>query len=95
MANIMGVGEAKKRFSQLMSQVVYDGQRFIIQRRGKPMVALVKAEDIARMEEITPPRQGLLAAVGAWDEFENLDTIVEEIYRAREEAQERQIMLEG
>ena len=48
MANIMGVGEAKKRFSQLMSQVVYDGQRFIIQRRGKPMVALVKAEDIAR-----------------------------------------------
>ena len=47
------------------------------------------------MEEITPPRQGLLAAVGAWDEFENLDTIVEEIYRAREEAQERQIMLEG
>ncbi len=51
MSTSVGVGEAKRRLSELMSRVVYLGERFVIERRGKPMVALVSAEDLARLEQ--------------------------------------------
>ena len=36
MANILGVGEAKRRFSELMSRVAYRQERFIIERQEPP-----------------------------------------------------------
>ena len=33
-----------------MSRVAYNNERFLIERRGKPMAALVSAEDVARLE---------------------------------------------
>lgn len=95
MASVLGVGEAKKRLSELMSRVVYKGERFVIQRRGRPMVALVSAEDLARLEEEPAAPKGLLAAVGAWADFEELDRVVQEIYRQRRRARDREVALQG
>lgn len=95
MSNVFGVGETKKRLSELMSRVAYRGERFIIQRRGKPMAALVSAEDLERLQQEPVAPQGLLAAVGAWADFEDLDQVVEDIYRQRERAQDRAVALEG
>ncbi|MDQ3765757.1 MAG: type II toxin-antitoxin system prevent-host-death family antitoxin [Actinomycetota bacterium] len=39
----LGVTEAKKRFSELISRVAA-GERFVILRRGKPAVAIVPAD---------------------------------------------------
>ena len=72
MANVVGVGEAKRRLSEIMSRVLYKGERFIIQRRGKPMAALVSAEDLDRLEHLPLAPKGLLAAVAAWADFEEL-----------------------
>ena len=94
MASILGVGEAKKRFSELMSRVAYKRERFLIERRGKPMVALVSAEDLEHLEREPVAPKGLLAAVGAWADYEELDQMVESIYQQREEAQERSVVLE-
>jgi prevent-host-death family protein len=95
MANKIGVAEAKKRLSELMGRVAYKGERFIVHRRGKPMVALVPVDDLARLEEEKPvdPR-GLMAAVGAFADFEEWDEIVADIYRARENARDRDINLD-
>ncbi|MDA0987728.1 MAG: type II toxin-antitoxin system Phd/YefM family antitoxin [Chloroflexi bacterium] len=94
MADILGVGEAKKRFSELMSRVAYRRERFIIERHGKPMVALVSAEDLERLEQESVASIGLLAAVGAWSEYQELDQVVEDIYRQREQVQDRPVVLE-
>ncbi len=95
MASVLGVGEAKKRLSELMSRVVYRGERFVIQRRGKAMAALVSAEDLARLEQEPVAPKGLLAAVGAWADFEEIDQVVEGIYRQRRRARDRAVALDG
>jgi prevent-host-death family protein len=97
MTSDVGVGEAKKRFSELMSRVTYGRERFLIRRRGKPMAALVSADDLARLEQeptsATRP-QGALALVGAWADFEGLDEVVREIYEERERDLGRDVTLD-
>ena len=94
MTSVLGVGEAKKRLSELMSRVVYRGERFLIRRRGRPMAALVSADDLARLEQEPAAPRGLLAAVGAWADFEELDEVVQEIYQQRERARDRVVALD-
>ena len=94
MANIKSVADAKENLSELMSRAAYNNERFLIQRRGKPMAALVSVEDLARLEKESASPKGLLAAVGALADFEELDSMVEEIYRQREQAQDRPVDLE-
>ena len=91
MANIKSVADAKKTLSELMSRAAYNNVRFLIQCRGKPMAALVSIEDLTRLEKELVARKGLLAAVA---EFEELESMVEEIYRQREQAQDRPVDLE-
>ena len=91
----IGVGEAKKRFSEIMSRVVYGGERFIVSRRGKPMVALVSADDLEMLDGQAEAPRGLLAAVGAIEDFEELDDIVKAIYRQRQDPEDRPIDLDA
>jgi prevent-host-death family protein len=97
MVEEMGVGEAKRRFSELVSRIVYKGERFVIQRNGKSVVALVPAEDLDAFEAEPQEPRGLMAAVGAWAEFgdEQVDEMVEGLYRQRVQAQDRIVDLEA
>lgn len=94
MVNERSVAEAKKHLSELMSRVAYNQERFLILRHGKPMAALVSAEDLARLEEGKVAPRGLLSAVGAWADFEELDQVIKDIYRHREQAEDRHVSLE-
>ena len=91
MAEKVRVTEAKARLSALMARVGYGGERFVIERRGKPLAALVGVEDLARLEgekgDATSSRpMGALVLVGAWGEVEekDLDAVLEGIYAERE-----------
>ncbi len=77
-----------------MSRVAFNNERFLIARRGKPMAALVSAEDLARLEQQPTSTKGVLAAVGAWSEFDELDQMVEDIYKQRTEALDREVNLD-
>ena len=94
MSKNLSVADAKKHFSELMGRVAYNKERFLIERHGKQMAALVSAEDLARLERESKAPQGLLAAVGAWSEFDELDQMVEDIYKQREEARDRDVNLD-
>ncbi len=48
----VSVVEARKNFSDLMARVAYGGQRIVIERRGKPMMAWVSIEDLQRLAEL-------------------------------------------
>ena len=90
----MSVADAKKRLSELMSRVAYNSERFLIERRGKPMAALVSAEDLARLDQQPKPVEGLLGAVGACADFDELDLMIENIYLQRERAEDRAVTLD-
>ena len=83
------VTEAKAQLSALMARAGYGGERFLIERRGRPLAALVGVEDLERLEgerEDIPSRPlGAIARVGAWGEAEegDLDTVLAEIYAER------------
>ncbi len=95
MASVMGVGDAKKRLSELMSRAAQGGERFLIRRRGKPVAALVSVDDLSRLEQEPVAPKGILAAKGAWADFEELDEIIEDIYAQRQRAQDRPADLEA
>ncbi len=87
MAQLVGVAEAKRRFSELLDRVG-NGERIVIARRGKPAVALVPPdEDLARGSRAAPT--GFAAIAGALSECNELDEIVDEAYAKRRTAKDR------
>ena len=58
----VNVVEAKKNFSDLMARVAYGGQRLIIERHGKPMMAWVNMADYARLQQSEQDSQQVIAA---------------------------------
>lgn len=52
MTRKVGALEAKNKFSEIMEQVAYTKQRVLVERRGKPMIAIVPAADLARLESM-------------------------------------------
>lgn len=91
MSKTIGVAEVKRRFSEVIGKVSRDGEQIIIQKNHKPLVAMVSLKDFeivkkrGRLEE----NKGLLAAIGAWDDFEDIDKLIKQIYMARRKAKDR------
>ena len=91
MAKKVSVAEAKRDFSELMSRVALKGERFIIERRGKAVAALVNVGDLETLQEARRREEskGLLAAVAAWEDYPQIEELVVELYLAREKAKDR------
>ena len=91
MSKSIGVAEVKRHFSDVMIEVAREGKQFIIEKKGKPMAALINIKDLEAIErkEASSKKKGLLAAMGAWEEFDNLDSVVRHIYARRKTAKER------
>ncbi len=48
----LSVVEARRGFSELMARVAYTGQRVVVERKGRPMIALISIEDLRRLETL-------------------------------------------
>ncbi|MHB1243779.1 MAG: type II toxin-antitoxin system Phd/YefM family antitoxin [Gaiellaceae bacterium] len=85
MTEMINVGEAKRRFSELIDRVAA-GERFIVARRGRPVLALVPAEAVG-----TPPNAqlGLAAFAGALDDWPELDEVMADVVASRAETRDR------
>lgn len=66
----VSTANAKAHLSALVTEVAFGGQRVIIERRGKPLAALVGLDDMMSKTErrsYSPgDARGALALVGAW-----------------------------
>ncbi len=51
MAYEIPVTQARAELAELINRVVYGGERVVVTRHGKPLVALVSAADLARLED--------------------------------------------
>ena len=99
MAERVSAAKAKAQLSTLMAEVAYGGKRFIIERRGKPLAALVSVAELERLEldrAISEQPMGALALVGAWRELGDaeIDQFISDIYAAREKDVPRPVELE-
>ncbi|GIH28399.1 antitoxin [Acrocarpospora phusangensis] len=50
MAEEIPVTQARAVFAELVNRVVYGGERIVMTRHGKPLVALVSAADLERLQ---------------------------------------------
>ncbi|GHE42919.1 antitoxin [Streptomyces longispororuber] len=57
MAYEIPVTQARAELADLINRVVYGGERVVVTRHGKPLVALVSAEDLRRLDEAEEPAQ--------------------------------------
>lgn len=84
----LGVADAKRRFSDLLDRAER-GERFVIARRGKPAAVLVPPGTAARARIERPI--GFAALAGALgDDWPDIEAFVEEVYRARSKARDRE-----
>jgi len=86
----MGVAEAKRRFSELIDRVAR-GERFVITRRGRP-VMILGAPDPEPEEVDDTPKVGLVALVGALgDVWPTITEDMAEIVAMRRHARDRDL----
>lgn len=98
MTTRVSVAKAKAELSALMAAVAYEGRHVIIERRGRPMAALVSVDDleqIGRERAASTRPRGALALIGAWSDVDDreIDAIVADIYAAREQDTGRHVEL--
>lgn len=60
---IINITEAKSRFSELISRTAA-GERFLIQRRERPMAVLINAAELNRLERTSQAARRLALALG-------------------------------
>lgn len=88
MTELIGVAEAKRRFSELIERVRL-GDRFVVSRRGKPAMALVPPSEVKQGQEGKPI--GLAAIAGGLADWQDLEEVVAEIYRLRRTSKDRPV----
>ncbi len=100
MTKRINAAQAKAHLSELIAKVAYGGEHYVIERRGKPVAALVSVDDLERLEEgrttSTRPR-GALALLGAWREVDegDIDALVADIYSERARDTGRPVSLDA
>lgn len=52
MTRTIGMAEAKSKLSDLVGQVAYGNQRFILERRGRPVAVLISVDEYRRLQEL-------------------------------------------
>ncbi|MFD5075243.1 type II toxin-antitoxin system Phd/YefM family antitoxin [Streptomyces sp. NPDC058371] len=57
MAYEIPVTQARAELADLINRVVYGGERVVVTRHGKPLVALVSAADLERLEALGDPAE--------------------------------------
>jgi prevent-host-death family protein len=83
MHRTLSVAAAKAHFSECLKEVE-DGEPVIITRHGKPIVALVPAEDLERLRRLraTGPAGGLASVAGKFSDTPDFANVLDEIVRA-------------
>lgn len=57
MAYEIPVTQARAELAELINRVVYGGERVVVTRHGKPLVALVSAADLERLDALDAPAE--------------------------------------
>ena len=87
---VLSVAEAKSRFSEYISKVAYAGKRYVIAKRGKPLVAIVSIEDLENIEA-SRESDRISEIVGKWNGFEEIEDDINKAFSSRKEDRGRDV----
>ena len=87
---VVSVAEVKSHFSEYVSKVAYTGEKFLITKRGKPLVALVSIEDLKNIKA-DEEEKGLSEIIGKWENFEEIEDNINKVYSSRKEDKGRDV----
>jgi prevent-host-death family protein len=65
MAYEIPVTQARAELADLINKVVYGGERVVVTRHGKPLVALVSAADLERLDKLDAAEEQVVSAVSS------------------------------
>jgi len=99
-AKHISLAEAKAKFSAVVDGVLHRQERYVIERHGKGVAALVSLQELGRLEAGTPSGErpaGALALVGAWQDVEDaeIDAFLADVRAARERDTGRKVRLKS
>ena len=94
MTQSFDVATAKSKLSELLNRASFGKERFRVNRHGRPVAAIVSAEDLALLEEGTDERRGLLAAVGILADFDDWEESIDEVIAMRQLSHDREVSLD-
>jgi prevent-host-death family protein len=67
MAYEIPVTQARAELAELINRVVYGGEQVVVTRHGRPLVALVSAADLERLNEIRAAEaEGVISTVSSF-----------------------------
>jgi len=78
----ISVADAKRRFADVLGTVRYQGERYVVERNGTPMAALVPLSDLPE-SSAEKRRPGFLALVGAFADAPEYAESLAEVVRTR------------
>ncbi|MBX9254859.1 type II toxin-antitoxin system Phd/YefM family antitoxin [Desmonostoc muscorum CCALA 125] len=80
MSDRISATEARANFQELINRVEYKGERIVIERHGKAVVAIVGLEDLKRLEALEDAIDSelLRRAIAENDGFTTLEAIMQE-----------------
>jgi prevent-host-death family protein len=94
MTNRIGLAEAKATLSAVVEEVRLRGERYVIQRRGRPVAAVVPLSDLPAGDRIAED-DWLNVLIHAGDEGTQLADILDEIVAERASRPARPVDLGG
>ncbi|MBW4673590.1 MAG: type II toxin-antitoxin system Phd/YefM family antitoxin [Desmonostoc geniculatum HA4340-LM1] len=79
MSDTISATEARANFQELINRVEYKGERIVIERHGKAVVAIVGLEDLKRLEALEDAIDSelLRRAIAENDGFTTLEAIMQ------------------
>ena len=92
MTKRISVMKARAELSALLEEVAHGDQRVLIERRGRPVAALVSVADLEVLEQDSTDSQarpqGTAALVGSWEDManKNLDSLLKKLYASERES---------
>lgn len=82
----ISVAEAKRRFADVLGAVRHQGERFVIERNGTPMAALVPLGDL---DVVFPDQRGFLVLLEGFAEDDGFSDVLDDVVRSRAEQESR------
>jgi prevent-host-death family protein len=52
MAKTIGVAEARDTLSEMVNRAAFSGERYVVERRGKPLAALISSEEYRQLVDL-------------------------------------------
>ena len=73
MSRVMSATQVRAQFGQVMREVMDKGKPIIVERNGRPVVALISLADLERLrqlraQDISPRNQAALAWLEEWQD---------------------------